>query len=218
MLGVLQMSLYKRILDISLKGDLSHLSSCLTAVDLIDKVYEIKNPGDIVVLSSGHAGLALYCVIEKYDKLDAEKIFKHHGTHPDRCVECHIDCSSGSLGHGLGIALGMAIADCNRLVFCITSDGEWAEGSMWESLRIAADNRINNLIIFVNANGFSALKEVDRDRLEWQIAGFVKDKIPQVAFYKTENPPGLEGYEGHYKKLDNNLYKKLIDYYEKKIL
>jgi transketolase len=206
--------LKKRIVEISYKLKLSHLSSCLTVVDILDKIYEMKSEGDKVVLSSGHAGLALYTVIEKYDKLNAEEIYLKHGTHPDRCNKCHIDCSSGSLGHGLPIALGMAMADPEHVVFCVTSDGEWAEGSMWEALRIAAEQQVKNLIIFVNANGFSAYQQVNREKLEWQIAGFVTDNNPKIAFYKTENPPGLEGIDGHYKIMDEELYKKLMANYD----
>ena len=79
--------LKKRIFDISFRHKLSHLGSCLTAVDIIDEIYSIKKPDERFVLSSGHAGLALYVVLEKYNQgdatglvqgLDAEKIFNHH--------------------------------------------------------------------------------------------------------------------------------------------
>ena len=200
-------------MEISYAYELSHLGSCLTAAELIDKAYGLKTPGDKIVLSNGHAGLALYCAIEEYEEGNAMTIYNHHGTHPDKCIDCQIDCSTGSLGHGLPIALGMAFANPTHNIFCITSDGEWAEGSMWESLRIAADYILPNLIVMVNANGFSAFKSVHRDRLEWQLAAFVKDKFPQVVFLRTENPPGLEGIAGHYKKLDDKLYKKLKKYY-----
>jgi transketolase N-terminal domain/subunit len=71
---------------------------------------------------------------------------------------------------------------------------------MWEALRIASDFRVANLTILVNANGFSAYKEVDLDRLEWQIGGFVKENCPKVAFFRTQNPVGYGGIQGHYKK------------------
>jgi transketolase len=205
---------YKQtILEVSYKNQLTHVGSCLTAADIIDKVYQMKQKGDKVVLSSGHAGLALYSVIEKYEGIDAEGIYNHHGVHPDRCDKCHIDCSSGSLGQGLPIAVGMALGDPKHNVYCVTSDGEWAEGSMWEALRIASDKLIGNLIILVNANGYSAMGSVDRDRLQWRIASFVRENFPKVAFMKTDNPEGLEGVAGHYKKLDDKLYKSLMEKY-----
>src|SRR2546427_251920 len=71
--GIKQMTnkdLKKRIIEISYKNKLSHIGSCLTAVDIIDEIYAIKKPNEKFILSSGHAGLALYCVIEKYTKGD----------------------------------------------------------------------------------------------------------------------------------------------------
>jgi transketolase len=135
-------NLKKRILEISYKHNLSHLGSCLTAVDIIDEIYAIKKHNERFVLSSGHAGLALYVVIEKYTKgddlgmvlgINAEDIFNHHGVHPDRCSQCGLDASTGSLGQGLPIAVGMALADRSKNVYCLISDGECSEGSVWGS-------------------------------------------------------------------------------------
>jgi transketolase len=194
------MELINRILQISKKYNLSHISSCVTSAQLIDDVYLFKKPNEPFILSNGHAGLALYCVLEKQEGKDAEKLYDKHGTHPNRDKKDGIWCSTGSLGQGLPIALGMALADRMREVYVLTSDGEWAEGSMWEALRIASDLRVANLTILINANGFSAYKEVDVDRLEWQIAGFVKENCPRVALFRTENPEGYEGLAGHYTK------------------
>lgn len=187
-------------MEISKKKGLSHISSCVTSVQLIDDVYVFKKPNEPFILSNGHAGLALYCVLEKHEGKDAEKLYEKHGTHPNRDKKDGIWCSTGSLGQGLPIALGMALADRMREVYVLTSDGEWAEGSMWETLRIASDFRVANLTILVNANGFSAYKELDLDRLEWQIGGFVKENCPKVAFFRTQNPEGYEGLQGHYRK------------------
>ena len=68
--------LKKRILEIAYKNKLSHLGSYLSSVDIIDKIYAKKNPNDIFILSSGHAALALYVVLEKYENRDAEELFK----------------------------------------------------------------------------------------------------------------------------------------------
>ena len=63
---IVNKELKKRILEISYKKKLSHLGSCLTAVDIIDEIFKIKKPDEKFVLSSGHAALALYVVLEKY--------------------------------------------------------------------------------------------------------------------------------------------------------
>ena len=152
--------LKRRIIEISYPRKLSHLGSCLTAVDIIDEIFKIKKPEEKFVLSVGHAGLALYVVLEKYLGLNAEKIFEHHGVHPDRCSKCHIDCSTGSLGNGLPIAVGMALADRNKNVYCLISDGECSEGSIWEALRIASEQNLNNLKVYCNFNGWGAYKSI----------------------------------------------------------
>src|SRR5581483_4634993 len=148
--------LKKRILDISYKHKLSHIGSCLTAVDIIEEIYKTKKEEDIFVLSCGHAGLALYVILENIYGLDAEELFKKHGVHPNKCIEDKIYCSSGSLGHGLPIAIGMALANKERKIYCLISDGELAEGSIWESLRFINEQQINNIEIYVNINGYSA--------------------------------------------------------------
>ena len=102
--------LKKRILEIAHKHKLSHLGSYLTAVDIIDEIYRIKNPNDIFILSSGHAALALYVVIEKYEGKNAEELFLKHGGHPHRDEKNGIYCSTGSLGLGITITVGRALA------------------------------------------------------------------------------------------------------------
>lgn len=193
--------LKQRILDISKKFGSTHISSCLNVVEYLEMVYSTKAHDDVVILSNGHAGLALYVILEKFKGKDAEVLFEKHGTHPNRDIKDGIVCSTGSLGQGLPIALGMALANKKRDVYCFTSDGEWAEGSMWEALSIAAEQMVNNLIILVISNGFSAYKEVDQDRLEWRIAGFVRERYPKVSFVRVQNPEGFEGIDGHYRKI-----------------
>src|SRR3990167_5750194 len=152
--------LKRRILEISWKKKLSHLGSCLTAVDIIDEIFNIKKPDEKFVLSAGHAALALYVVLERYGGKNAEAIYDHHGVHPDRCDECQIDCSSGSLGHGIGISVGMALSNRNKNVYCLISDGECAEGSVTEAMRIKRERKIDNLKVYLNYNGWAAYAPV----------------------------------------------------------
>ena len=199
--------LEKRIIGISYKKGLSHISSCLTAVNLIDHIYNVKKKDEIFILDNGHAGLALYCVIEKYEEVDAEKIFEHHGVHPDGCSECHIFCSSGSLGQGLPIALGMALSDRKKNVYVLTSDGAMNEGSNWEALRIAGEQRLENLRITVNANGTSAYDKINPDLLDARIQMFYPSLVIQTNMFKY--PDYLQGVQGHYKILNEREYKEL---------
>ena len=127
--------LKKRIVEIAYKHKLGHLGSYLSSIEIVDEIYSKMNKDDIFILSSGHASLAMYVCIEKYFGIDAEMLFLKHGGHPHRDEENKIYCSTGSLGLGLPIALGRALANPNRKVWVLVSDGEAAEGSIWESLK-----------------------------------------------------------------------------------
>lgn len=182
--------LKRRIITLSYKHKLSHLGSCLTAVDIIDEIFQQKKKDEKFVLSSGHAGLALYVVLEKYEGLDAEKIFNHHGVHPDYCEECHIDCSAGSLGNGLCIATGMALADRKKNVYCLISDGECSEGSIHEALRIMNEQGLGNLKVYLNFNGWGAYKAINSTGVD----------INDVIYRDTDSDAFsfLKGQDAHY--------------------
>lgn len=154
----------ERILEISKKLGLSHLGSCVSMIEILEAIYETKKPNEKVVLSNGHAGLALYCALEKYEGKNAEELFHKHGVHPHRDEENGIYCSTGSLGQGLPIAVGMALADRNKRVFCTISDGEMMEGSIYEALRIMGEQRLTNLRVIVNANGWGAYRQIDANK------------------------------------------------------
>ncbi len=91
----------KRIVQIAYDNRLSHLGSYFSCLPVVDERYSKKSKDDIFILSCGHAALALYVVLEKYEDADAVKLFKKHGGHPHRNVEDGIHCSTGSLGMGL---------------------------------------------------------------------------------------------------------------------
>ena len=139
------MDLKKRIIEIAFKHKLSHLGSYLSSVEIVDEIYSKMKKDDIFILSSGHASLAMYVCIEKYFGIDAEMLFLKHGGHPHRDEENKIYCSTGSLGLGLPIALGRALSNPNRKVWVLISDGEAAEGSIWESLKTIQELNINNI-------------------------------------------------------------------------
>lgn len=200
--------LERRIIGISYKYKSSHISSCLMAVQLIDNIYKIKGKDDIFILSNGHCGLALYVVLEKYEGQDAEKLFKKHGTHPNRDLKAKIYASTGSLGHGLGIAVGMALANRQRIVYCLISDGECAEGSISEALRIATENKLENLRVMLMANCMGAYGRIDLEYLKHRIQTIYPLLVAEVNMFKF--PSYLNGLEGHYHVLTEKEYKELI--------
>jgi transketolase len=199
--------LKKRILDIAYKNKLSHLGSYLSSVDIIDKIYAKKDPNDIFILSSGHAALALYVVLEKYENKNAEELFKKYGGHPHRAEEDGIYCSTGSLGTGITIAVGRAIANPKRKVYVLISDGECAEGSIWESLRFIKEYPINNIEVHVNINGYAAYDKVDIEYLSNRLKVF----LPNINLhYTTVNQASfLKGLNAHYHVMTEEDYKSL---------
>lgn len=190
-------SLHRRIKEISKKHKLSHLGSCLTAVDIIDRIYVNKHEGEPFVLSSGHAGLALYVVLEKHLGKDAEALYLKHGTHPNRDIEDGIYCSTGSLGWGLTIALGMAMSNKERNVHVLISDGEAFEGTTWETANVMHRYSVDNLKVHLNWNGWAAYHSVGRKFIERVIAIFPSIKIHNT----TVEDYGLSGQSAHYVKL-----------------
>lgn len=170
-LSPLQRQLRRRFLEISYRQRQSHLGSGLSAIDIILAVYGLKVSDHRFVLSNGHAGFALYVILEKEGLLDLSSMTGLH-IHPDRSGPQGIYVSTGSLGQGLPIALGMAMADRKRTIYCLISDGECAEGSIWEALRILVEQKVTNLKVIVNVNGWAAYKPVDSQRLKKQLEGF----------------------------------------------
>lgn len=200
--------LQKRVLELSFKNKLSHIGSCLGLVDTLDGIYFDKKPGDKVVISNGHAHLAHLVVREKYEGINAEDYLKY-GVHCDREAGC--DVSTGSLGQGLPIAVGMALADRTKTVYCTTSDGESNEGSFWEALRIAHDQKLFNLRVYLIANGYTAYDKINIDLLEKRLKGFLPINIVRV----DTDLPFAKGLESHYKVMGeddyNSLEKPIID-------
>lgn len=189
-------SLRRRILDICYKNKLSHLGTYFSSVGILDDIFRKKNSDDVFILSAGHAAVALYAVIEKYHGIDAENLFNKHGGHPHRDEPNHLYCSTGSLGLGLPVAVGRAIANPNNKVYCLISDGECAEGSIWESLRFIQENHVENIEVYVNVNGYCAYDKVDTQYLVTRLKAF----YPGIHIVNTSvaQYPFLRGINAHY--------------------
>lgn len=199
----------RRLLDISYKHKLGHLGSCITALPIIDKIYQRMNKDDIFILSSGHAALALYVCLEKYRGQDAEKLFLKHGSHPHWDEKAGIHCSTGSLGMGITIALGRAVANPNRKVYVLISDGECAEGSVWEALKTMYEEDINNITVHVNINGYSAYKKIDEEYLRNRLLSFCPYNI---VLHQTNNDPFtfLKDLNAHYRIMNEEDYNQAL--------
>ena len=199
--------LYKRLLDICYERQLHHLGSYFSALQIIEEIYSQKKEDDIFILSNGHAVVALYVVLEKYYGLDAVELHEKYGDHPKRNELDKLHCSTGSLGMGVTVAVGRALANPNRDVYCLLSDGECAEGSVWEALRFAYENKVTNLKLYVNANGWAAYDAVDLDYLEKRIKAF----HPDVNYVRTTVEHfGLKGLHAHYTNFNEEQYKEAL--------
>lgn len=200
------MSTQERILAISKELGLSHIGSNLSCLPVLEEIYKKKKPEDLVILDNAHSHLAHLVVRIEHDlqlltgstedtSRHVTELIQRFGIHCDRKAGC--DASGGSLGHGLGIAIGYALADPERDVYVILSEGSCMEGSTWEALRNLADMDLDNVKIYTNFNGYSAVGVIDRPSLKEHLKVF----YPEINVRFTENGKEFAGLEGHYKKL-----------------
>lgn len=140
-----------------------HVPSALSILDILWVLYDkVMGKDDKFVLSKGHGCLALYAVLAEkgiISKAMFEEFCSYGGAlggHPDMNKVAGVEASTGSLGHGLPIAVGMAMAKKIKgesgHVYCLVGDGECNEGSIWESLLIASHHNLLNLTCVVDYN------------------------------------------------------------------
>ncbi len=161
----------RNILEASHASGHGHIPTSFSVIEAILAVYGVmrhdpKNPKkedrDIFILSKGHASLGYYCVLAELGYVDMAEVrgFGSFGTrfgcHPDRMKVPAIEVSTGSLGHGIGVAVGMAmglkIRGSDRRVFVLVGDGESNEGTVWEAVMVATDRGLDNLTIIYDDN------------------------------------------------------------------
>lgn len=153
----------RRLLQMHYEAGVGHIGGNLSSLDALLVLFnEYIRPVDEFVLSKGHSAGALYVALWSCGLLSEDRLSSFHkdGTllagHPPAAKIDRIPFATGSLGHGFslaaGIALGAKFQDGDKRVFCITSDGEWQEGSTWEALIFACHHKLSNLKIFVDHN------------------------------------------------------------------
>lgn len=193
--------LERRCVELSYKHGLTHVSSVLNTVNFLNSIYTCRKENEPVILGNCHASLALYVVLEKRGKCDANEMVLKHGTHACRDMENGIWCSGGSLGQSETIAVGMALADPGRGVWLLTSDGSCMEGSTQEAVRIGRKH-CPNLYIYVVFNGYGAYSGIP----ESDLPQGVKICLVNVEKY----PEWLRGLPGHYLQLTDEQYNELM--------
>lgn len=162
------------VLRESKRANVGHIGSSLSIADLLAALYcgviradqPRQQDRDRFILSKGHAALALYAALHLRGWLSADLLVTFCedgsllGVHPEAALP-GVDFSTGSLGHGLSVGAGAALAArlsrSERRVFVLISDAECNEGSLWEAVMFAAHHRLANLVVLVDLNGQQAL-------------------------------------------------------------
>lgn len=167
----------RRILDISQQVTALHVAPAFSCLEMVDVIYhelmglEPQHTNsqrfmESFLMSKGHGCLSQYVILEDLGVLSKTDLDRYCtpvgqlGAHPDYGVP-GIEASTGSLGHGLGIATGIAYAEKLRgtghRTYVMLSDGEFQEGSTWEAMMMIANLELKNLIAFMDLNDFGGL-------------------------------------------------------------
>lgn len=184
-------------------GKSSHVGSALSMADIMAVLYgnvlrvDPKAPErpdrDRFVLSKGHAGAGVYATLAERGFFDVSELATHcqDGSrlsgHVSHKGVPGVEVSTGSLGHGLSVATGMALAakldGADHRVFVVQSDGECDEGSVWEAIMFAAHHKLDNLTVVVDYNKIQSLAPVSETLgLEpfvdkWQAFGWAVEEV-----------------------------------------
>lgn len=174
-------------LEMTNRGGTAHIGSIFSMADLVAVLYadvltyDPANPKmperDRMLLSKGHAGAGIYAALAESGFFPVEELLNHcqNGSHLSGHVSHKgvpgVEASTGSLGQGMPMAMGMAMAarldGKSHRVYCIIGDGECDEGAVWETALIAAQYKLDNFIVTIDFNKFQSLAPVDETiRLE----------------------------------------------------
>jgi transketolase len=163
----------KRILDISQQVQALHIGSAYSCTEIVDVIYHNlmrRSPDggsrDTFLMSKGHGCMIQYVILEEMGVLSRADLDQY--CKPQGRLGCHpdygnpgIEASTGALGHGLPMAVGMALAERGRRtngnIFTVLSDGELQEGSTWEAIMLGSSLGLSNLVAFVDNNDFQSL-------------------------------------------------------------
>jgi len=185
----------RTIIEMLYKAKASHLGSSMSVVECLTAMYgnvdiekiKTKQPDrSRVIVSKGHCASATYATMHHYGLLTVEQIKTYHENgsllqgHVSHGVP-HVEHSTGALGHGLPVAVGVAIGlrslkFNDAKVLCLVGDGEIQEGSIWEALMLAHHHRLSNLSIIIDNNQISSItdthKVIDLNPLKDRFEGF----------------------------------------------
>lgn len=224
----------------------SHIASNFSVIDIATVLYANLKKGDEVVWSKGWAAASIYYFLAKQGKIPKKDLDKFPNPPYIGLAETTVNgvlCNGGAVGHGTPIAVGLALGKkklgLKGRVFCILSDGELNEGTVWESVMMARHHKLDNLVFIVDLNKWQAMgrtKEVmDLEPVEKRFTGFgwfvqringhdynhlevalsIKPKNCYVIIADTIKGKGVSFMENHllyhYKDIDEETYKKALE-------
>ena len=190
--------LKKTIVDMVIASGEGHIPSSFSILDILFVIYKdfvntekllSGDPGrDVFILSKGHGAAALFAVLNEFDLLADEEISSYSkaggklGGHPDSTKHLAFEASTGSLGHGLPIAVGVAMAKKIRglpgKVFCLIGDGESQEGTTWEAALVGANQHLDNLVVIVDFNQSGMqLNPIEDLHAKWEAFGWETESV-----------------------------------------
>lgn len=211
MISPIGKKLRREILEASYKAKACHIGSALSCVDIIWEIYQKMRADDKFLFSKASGAAAFYAVLSELEWFEKDKMVPYLKKHPLPNTEVPgVWLDGGSLGHGLPIACGMALADRTRDIYILMSDGELQEGTTYESLLFKRQHKLDNLKIYADCNGLQACGKVkdilalpDRFLKEYGVNMVKTVKGSGVSFMENNN-------DWHYKNLDENTYQKAI--------
>ena len=178
--NLLAAKIRKHIVDMTHRGKSSHVASGLSIADILSVLYgkimnfDPENPEDPnrdkFILSKGHAGAAVYAVLAEVGFFSVKKLEEHYQNgsifsgHVSHKGVPGVEFSTGSLGHGLNVGAGMAMASKLRgkdnKIYVLLSDGECDEGSNWEAILFASHHKLDNLVALIDYNKIQSLTSI----------------------------------------------------------
>jgi transketolase len=225
------------ILKVSFEAKACHIGSALSCVEILAVLYsDVLKKEDIFIFSKASGVCAFYTILAEKGIINYSEVPDYLKKYPLPSKEVPgVIWSGGSLGHGLPVAAGMALADRKRKVYCLISDGELQEGTTWETALFANHHKLANLTVIIDRNQFQAcgatedILKLEPLKAKWQTFGWQTQEIdghnfakletalkakslkPKVIIAKTSKGKGVSfcenEYSWQYRNLDEELLK-----------
>ena len=198
----------KKIIKASYNAGACHIGSALSCIDIIEYIYAIKRKKDVFIFGKASGVAAYYCY--KYPLKKATELLKKY---PLPNKNAGVPWSGGSLGMGLSVSCGLALADRSRDVYCLISDGELQEGQTYEAIIFAAHHKLKNLKIYCDYNGIQAC-DYTKNVIKLDIVVKHLSSIFPIKICKNLKGKGVSFMENkvewHYKNLTPEIYERAI--------